>query len=150
MGLIGKLGGSLTQGILGNMNEKDTEELQKKYGDFLLDGETIQIGFQLVRDVMIITDRRLLDFDKQGATGAKMRVKSIMLDSIIDVTAETAGFGFDDSEIGITYITSPYYRAGGGVTTDCKTYEFPKKYNIGNLYRMLQSVAYENLQKINA
>ena len=31
MGLIGKLGGSLTQGVLGNMSEVSVEELAKEY-----------------------------------------------------------------------------------------------------------------------
>lgn len=36
-----------------------------------------------------------------------MRVSSINLFSIIDVTMETSGFGFDDSELTFTYISSP-------------------------------------------
>ena len=109
MGLFG----SLTQGIMGNMSEVSTEELMKEYGAYLMDGETIQTGFRLVRDVVLFTDKRIVDFDKQGATGQKMRVDSINLSSIIHVSAETSGFGMDDSEINITYISSPYYRASG-------------------------------------
>ena len=71
MGIIGKLGGSLVQGALGNMNEIPVEELTKEYGAYLMDGETIQIGFWLVRDVVLFTDKRIIDFDKQGATGQK-------------------------------------------------------------------------------
>ena len=137
MGLIGKLGGSLVQGALGNMNEIPVEELTKEYGAYLMDGETIQIGFRLVRDVVLFTDKRIIDFDKQGATGAKMRVDSINLSSIIHVSAETSGFGLDDSEINISYITSPYYRANTGVSVAEKKYEFPKKYNIQPLYLSL-------------
>ena len=33
-----------------------------------------------------------------------MRVTSINLFSVVDVTMETAGFGFDDSELTFTYI----------------------------------------------
>lgn len=44
MGLIGKLGGSLVQGALGNMNEIPVEELTKEYGAYLMDGETIGRG----------------------------------------------------------------------------------------------------------
>lgn len=128
MGLIGKLGGSLVQGALGNMNEIPVEELTKEYGAYLMDGETIQIGFRLVRDVVLFTDKRIIDFDKQGATGSKMRVDSINLSSIIHVSAETSGFGLDDSEINISYITSPYYRANTGcIRSWKKKYEFPKE-----------------------
>lgn len=145
MGLFG----NLTQGILGNMSEVSTEELMKEYGAYLMDGETIQTGFRLVRDVVLFTDKRIVDFDKQGATGQKMRVDSINLSSIIHVSAETSGFGLDDSEINISYISSPYYRASGGVSVAEKKFEFPKKYNIQPLYKQLQEIAYENHENLN-
>lgn len=145
MGLFG----NLTQGILGNMSEVSTEELMKEYGAYLMEGETIQTGFRLVRDVVLFTDKRIVDFDKQGATGQKMRVDSINLSSIIHVSAETSGFGLDDSEINISYISSPYYRASGGVSVAEKKFEFPKKYNIQPLYKQLQEIAYENHENLN-
>lgn len=145
MGLFG----NLTQGILGNMSEVSVDELMKEYGAYLMDGETIQTGFRLVRDVVLFTNKRIVDFDKQGATGQKMRVDSINLSSIIHVSAETSGFGMDDSEINISYISSPYYRASGGVSVAERKYEFPKKYNIQPLYRQLQEIAYQNHENLN-
>ena len=149
MGLFDKLGGSLAQGVMGNMNEISVDELTKDYGSYLMDGETIQLGFRLIRDVLLFTDKRIIDFDKQGATGQKMRVDSINLSSIIHVSAETSGFGLDDSEINISYISSPYYRANGGVSVAERKYEFPKKYNIQPLYRQLQEIAYQNHENLN-
>ena len=149
MGLFDKLGGTLAQGVMGNMNEVSVEELTKEYGAYLMDGEAIQLGFQWVRDVVIFTDKRIIDFDKQGATGQKMRVESINLSSIIRVSAETSGFGLDDSEINLSYISSPYYRASSGVTVEEKTFEFPKKYNIQPLYKQLQEIAYQNHENLN-
>lgn len=145
MGLFG----NLTQGILGNMSEVSVDELMKEYGAYLMDGETIQTGFRLVRDVVLFTNKRIVDFDKQGATGQKMRVDSINLSSIIHVSAETSGFGMDDSEINISYISSPYYRASGGVSVAEKKFEFPKKYNIQPLYKQLQEIAFENHENLN-
>ena len=149
MGLFDKLGGAVAQGVMGNMNEISPEELTKEFGAYLMDGETIQLGFRLVRDVVLFTDKRIVDFDKQGATGQKMRVDSINLSSIIHVSAETSGFGLDDSEINVSYISSPYYRANGGVAVEEKKFEFPKKYNIQPLYKRLQEIAYENHEKLN-
>ena len=145
MGLFG----NLTQGIMGNMSEVSVDELTKEYGAYLMDGETIQTGFRLVRDVVLFTNKRIVDFDKQGATGQKMRVDSINLSSIIHVSAETSGFGMDDSEINISYISSPYYRASGGVSVSEKKFEFPKKYDIQPLYKQLQEIAYENHENLN-
>lgn len=149
MGFMDKLGGAIVQGALGNMNEISSEELQQEYGAYLMDGETIQTGFRLVRDVVLFTDKRIIDFDKQGATGQKMRVDSINLSSIIHVSAETSGFGLDDSEINVHYISSPYFKVSNGATVEEKKFEFPKKYNIQALYKQLQEIAYRNHENLN-
>ena len=148
MGLMDKLSSQVVQGVLGNMSEVSVDELNKEYGSYLMDGETIKTGFKLVRDAMIITDKRLLEFDKQGATGTKTRVNSIYLNSIFSVTAETAGFGLDDSELEISYIATPYLKAHG-INYASKKFEFPKKYNVQGLYKMLQELAYENFLRLN-
>lgn len=149
MGFMDKIGGTVMQGLAGNLNEMMPEALMQEYGCYLMEGETIKTGFKLVRDVVLFTDKRIIDFDKQGATGQKMRVDSINLNSVIHVSAETAGFGVDDSEINIQYISSPYFRASGGVDIASKKLEFPKKYNIQALYRYLQEIAYRNHESIN-
>lgn len=149
MGFMDKIGGTVMQGLAGNLNEMTPEALMQEYGCYLMEGETIKTGFKLVRDVVLFTDKRIIDFDKQGATGQKMRVDSINLNSVIHVSAETAGFGVDDSEINIQYISSPYFRASGGVDIASKKFEFPKKYNIQALYRYLQEIAYRNHESIN-
>ena len=148
MGLMDKLGGQLAQGILGNMSEISADALEKEFGAYLMEGESIQTGFKLVRDAMVITDKRILEFDKQGATGQKMRVNSIYLNSIFNVTAETAGFGLDDSELEIFYISTPYMKAHG-IQYASKKFEFPTIYNIQGLYKMLQELDYANYQNLN-
>ncbi len=113
-----------------------------------MENETITIGHKLVRDVFIFTDKHLLFFDKQVATGTKMRVKSINLESVVSVTAETAGFGMDDREMSITYITTPNLIANN-ISTESMKLEFPKKYSIQPLYKTLQELAYNNFVSIN-
>lgn len=144
-----KLGGNLIQGLLGNLSEVSVDALNHEFGAYLMEGETIQTGFKLIRDAMVITDKRILTFDKQGATGQKMRVDSIYLSSIYHVMAETAGFGLDDSELTIDYIVTPNMRAHS-VQYASKKYEFPKKYNIQGLYKMLQELAYSNYVQLNS
>ena len=145
---MAKFGGNLLQGLLGNMSEVSVDALTQEFGTYLMAGEIIQTGFKLIRDALVITDRRILSFDKQGTTGQKMRVDSIYLASIYHVTAETAGFGLDDSELEIDYISSPYLKAHS-VQYLRKKFEFPKKYNIQGLYKMLQELAYENYTHLN-
>lgn len=138
----------IMQGLLGNMTEVPVQQLYQEYDRYLMRGEEIKTGFKLVRDVMIITNKRILQFDKQGATGQKMRVDSIYLDSIFRVSAETAGFGVDDCELEIHYIVTPFMKAHG-IQYSSKKYEFPKKFDVSSLYRMLQEIAYANYEKLN-
>lgn len=140
---------NLTQGAFGNYSEVSLEKLSEEYSVYLMENEEIVIGFSLVRDVVIFTDKRVIDIDKQGTTGIKAKISSVYLDSIIRVSVETAGFGIDDSDITIEYITSPFYRASSGVSTEKRTFEFPKRYNVSSLYRYLQTIACQNHEYIN-
>ena len=124
---LSSVGGNVLQGMMGNLSELPTELILQQYGGYLMNGESVKVGYILIRDIVTFSDRRILYFDKQGMTGQKMRVASIYLDSIINISAETAGFGLDDSEISIEYINSPYYRAHNGISVETKKFEFPKK-----------------------
>jgi hypothetical protein len=138
----------LQGGFAGNYSEVSNEELNKEFGMYLMEGESITMGFKLVRDALIFTDKRLIMTDKQGATGTKMSVTSINLFTIIDVRMETSGFGFDDSELTFTYIRTPELK-GHHVEYASHKLEFPKKYNVQSLYKILQELAYDNCLKIN-
>ena len=138
----------LQGGLAANYSEASVEELNKEYGMYLMDEETITMGFKLVRDALIFTDKRIIMTDKQGATGTKMSAKSINLFSVVNVQMETSGFGFDDSELTFTYITTPELK-GHHIEYASHKLEFPKKYNVQSLYKILQELAYENCLKIN-
>lgn len=138
----------ILSGLLGNYSEISTEELTQKYGIYLMEDEEINTGFRLVRDTFIITNERIIIFDHQGVTGRKTRVMSIDLDSIYDVTMETAGTGFDDSEMTISFITSPYYRANNISLAEYK-FEFGKKFNLQPIYVAMQTLACQNKKRIN-
>ncbi len=138
----------LLGGLLGNFSEVSIEELKKQYGMYLMENEQIRTGFKLVRDSFLVTDERIILVDHQGVTGKKTRVASIELDSIYEVTMETAGTGFDDSELTIHYITSPYYKANDAKTAAYK-FEFGKKFNLQPIYVALLTIASQNKKKLN-
>ncbi len=140
---------NLFGGLFNNYSEVSVEELQKQYGMYVLPDETIQMGFKLVRDSFIITNERLILIDHQGVTGKKTRVASINLDAIYDVTMETAGTGFDDSEVTISYISSPYYRSNNAQFATY-TFEFGKKFNAQPLYTALLQLARDNHKRLNS
>lgn len=138
----------VVQGSLGNYSEMSMDQMRKEYGMYLMEGEEIQVGFKLIRDALIFTDKRIIFTDKQGATGSKMSVKSINLFSIVEVSMETAGFGFDDSELTFTYIKTADMKAHS-LTYVSHKLEFPKKYDVQPLYRLLQELAYANCVRLN-
>ena len=139
----------LQGGFAANFSEQSVDELNKEYGQYLMDSEEITMGFKLVRDVLIFTDKRIIFTDKQGATGTKMSIESINLYSIVDVKMETSGFGFDDSELTFVYIKTPYLKAHQ-IEYGSHKLEFPKKYNVQPLYKILQELAYDNCLKLNS
>jgi hypothetical protein len=139
----------LLQGLLGNYSQMSPEEIQSEFSGYLIEGEEVQFGFKLVRDVLIFTNLRIIDMDKQGMTGKKVRITSIYLDAICEVTCETAGAGLDDSEITLTYIKSPYRRVNN-ILLESKKFEFPKKFDVVDLYAQLEAIAHDNVMQLNS
>ncbi|MEP2056949.1 MAG: PH domain-containing protein [Maribacter litoralis] len=93
MGLLNK--------ILGNASEVSAEQLLKKYGRLLVDGEQIELGFSLLRDVFMFTDKRLILIDIQGITGSKVEYKSLPYKNISRFSLETSGTFDLDAELKI-------------------------------------------------
>lgn len=87
--------------ILGNASEVSVERLTVKYGRLLAEGEQIELGFQLIRDTFMFTDKRLIIIDVQGLTGNKMEYKSMPYKSISRFSLETAGTFDLDGELKI-------------------------------------------------
>ena len=81
----------LFSAILGNAGTVNQETLIKDYGKLLIDGENIEMGFKLIRDTYIFTNKRLILIEKQGITGSKIEYKSILYKSISRFSVETAG-----------------------------------------------------------
>jgi hypothetical protein len=81
----------LFSALLGNAGAVDQESLIKEYGKLLIEGESIALGFKLIRDTFIFTSKRLILVEKQGITGSKIEYKSIIYKSISRFSIETAG-----------------------------------------------------------
>ena len=60
-----------------------------------MENEEIEIGFKLVRDALIFTNKRIILTDQIEATGVRMRIESINLYSVVAISMETAGLNFD-------------------------------------------------------
>ncbi|TAE35126.1 MAG: PH domain-containing protein [Sphingobacteriales bacterium] len=91
----------LFSSLLGNAGVANADDLQKECGNLLTDNETIEIGFKLIRDVFVFTNKRLILIDKQGITGRKVAYLSIAYKAISRFSIETAGSFELDAELKI-------------------------------------------------
>jgi hypothetical protein len=91
----------LFSSLLGNAGAVNQDELIKKYGQLLIDTEEIELGFKLIRDTFIFTNKRLILVDVQGLTGSKTAYTSISYKSISRFSIETSGTFDLDAELKI-------------------------------------------------
>lgn len=91
----------LLNGLLGNAGTANPEELTKEYKNLLIEDETIDIGFKIMRDTFIFTNLRLILVDKQGITGKKIEYLSYSYKSISRFSIETVGHFDLDAELKI-------------------------------------------------
>ncbi|MDD2313990.1 MAG: PH domain-containing protein [Proteiniphilum sp.] len=82
---------SIFSALLGNAGTVSREELEKKFGKLLIESEEIEVGFMLIRDTFVFTNKRLILVDVQGVMGKKQEYKSINYKSISRFSVETAG-----------------------------------------------------------
>jgi hypothetical protein len=55
---------SLISGWMGHASAIDVAKLQKEFAPFLVEGESLVAGYQLVRDLLVFTNKRLILVDK--------------------------------------------------------------------------------------
>jgi hypothetical protein len=81
----------LLSGLMGNASEIEPSKLQAEFSQVLAPGENVEKAYQLIRDMFVFTDKRLIFVNKQGLTGSKVEYQSIPYRSIIRFSVETAG-----------------------------------------------------------
>ncbi len=91
----------LLSGLMGNASELDNAELNEEFSPILANNEQVELGFKLIRDMFIFTNKRMLIIDKQGLTGKKIQYHSIPFKSISHFIVESAGHFDMDSELKI-------------------------------------------------
>lgn len=98
---------SLLSGLFGDATEVGSDTLEKELSAFLIEGEGIQNGYKLVRDLIVFTNWRLILVDKQGMTGKKREYTCIPYRSIAYFSLETTGHFDRDAEIRVTVKGKP-------------------------------------------
>jgi hypothetical protein len=81
----------LLSALLGHASEADVADAERDLVNVLAEDEKVERAFQLVRDLIIFTNRRLLLIDKQGLTGWKVEYHSIPYRAVAHFSVESAG-----------------------------------------------------------
>jgi hypothetical protein len=97
----------LLDGLIGNASEIDASEIEADFAQVLSSGEQIEKAYQLIRDLCVFTNKRLILVDKQGFTGSKVEYHSLPYKNITHFSVETAGHLDLDAELKIWISGSP-------------------------------------------
>jgi hypothetical protein len=97
----------ILSGLLGNAGVISAEKLATDYGRLLIEGEKIEVGFVVIRDTFVFTNKRLILVDIQGFTGSKIDYLSIPYSKITKYSIETAGTFDLDAELKIWVGSDP-------------------------------------------
>ncbi|PWA07594.1 helicase [Flavobacterium laiguense] len=85
---------------MGNASEVNTENLSKEFEPLLIEGEKIEKGYKVIKDMFVFTNKRLILVEKQ-LVGSKVDYLSIPYSSIKKFSKESAGILDMDAELKI-------------------------------------------------
>ncbi len=119
----------LLSGILGNAGVVKADKLNQEYAQLLGEGESIEVGFKVIRDTFVFTSKRLIIINIQGLTGKKTEYLSIPYSKITKYSIETAGHFDLDAELKLWI----------GSEMEPLQKKFNKKVNIYDLQRVLSN-----------
>jgi hypothetical protein len=91
----------LLDGLLGNASEIDPRKVEGEFARILAPGEKIERAYQVIRDLFVFTDKRLILVNKQGLTGSKIEYHSLPYRSITHFSIETGGHFDLDAELNV-------------------------------------------------
>ncbi|MDR6844620.1 PH domain-containing protein [Flavobacterium granuli] len=90
----------LFNAILGNASEVNLDNLSKEFEPLLIEGERIEKGYKVIKDMFVFTNKRLILVEKQ-LVGSKVDYLSIPYTSIKKFSKESAGILDMDAELKI-------------------------------------------------
>lgn len=82
---------SIIDGMMGVTLELPEEQMRELVREYLLPEERIEKGYQIVRDLIFFTDKRIIIVNHQGLTGKKIEYQMIPYKSINRYIIETPG-----------------------------------------------------------
>lgn len=105
----------------------DEEDVSKQLDSLLIPGEEVVYSLKQIRDMIVVTNYRLMVVDKQGVTGRKKMITSYLLDRVTKFEVENSPYFDIDSEFAV-YFTG---------TADPVKFEIAKLTNVYEFSRIL-------------
>ncbi|MCD8049829.1 MAG: PH domain-containing protein [Clostridia bacterium] len=111
-----------------NLKPIGIETVRNEVSGLLIDGETIEMAFQTVRDQLVFTNKRITSIDVQGITGTRKSFATMPYSKIQYFSVQTPGFAelIPDSELFIMFSN-----------TFTAKFEFKGNVDIGKIGRMI-------------
>lgn len=91
----------LLDGLLGNAGEMSSADAMTELAKIFSPSESVELAYKLIRDMVVLTNYRMIMIDKQGLTGRKVEYRSIPYKSITMFAVESAGHFDLDAELKI-------------------------------------------------
>ncbi|MDD5284721.1 MAG: PH domain-containing protein [Desulfuromonadaceae bacterium] len=89
----------LFTGVSKNSDSSVSKKFHTDYGQLIADGEIIEVGFVVMRDTFLFTNKRLIIVSVQGISGRQIEYLSIPYNKIMKFSVQTGG-SFDlDAEL---------------------------------------------------
>ncbi len=91
----------LLDSLLGNAGEINSADAMADLAKIFSPSESVELAYKLIRDMVVLTNYRMIMIDKQGLTGRKVEYRSIPYKSIAMFAVESAGHFDLDAELKI-------------------------------------------------
>lgn len=88
--------------LLGNAGSVSIEEVKNEWGKIFAQGEEIAAAYKLIRDYIILTQKRIIFINVKGITGKQIEISSYPYRSIVGFSIQTAGIMDLNAELYIT------------------------------------------------
>lgn len=89
----------LFTGVAKTAGSVETKKLHSDFGQLLVDGEIIEVGFVVARDTFLFTNKRLILVDIQGISGKQIEYISLPYNKITKFSVQTGGSFELDAEL---------------------------------------------------
>jgi hypothetical protein len=78
-------------GVAKSTGSSEARKFSSDYGQLLVDGEIVEVGFVVLRDTFLFTNKRLILVDIQGISGQQIEYVSIPYSNITKFSVQTGG-----------------------------------------------------------